>query len=236
MYTSTHPPASTVITNQLSPSSHSGGSAVPTYALPYTATFTPTDVREITLSTLITPDKMSARNIKKVKTIVETYYQIHTYNRSVMYACSQMSQDVWDMIETQGINAIINVGNVSRNINSIQEADHTWVLAEVSPGEWIAVETTGGYLVCSDPDTCASNNPRYYTGWNFKTPKELQDYLNNHLGCSEGYVPEMDNRCHLSCSVNTYCADNNSTCVEGQCIHCSPGYYFGTDFQCHVIL
>jgi hypothetical protein len=97
-----------------------------------------------------------------------------------MYACAQMSQDVWDMVETKGISAIINVGNVTQNINTIQEADHTWVLAEVSPGEYIALETTGGYLVCSDPSICAVNNPRYYIGWNFKTPKELQDYLNNH--------------------------------------------------------
>jgi hypothetical protein len=152
----------------------SGDIATPTSALPYTSTVVPTEVLEVS------PNSLSDRNIETIKNIVEAYHQTHTYNLSDMYACAQMSQDVWDMVETKGISAIINVGNVTQNINTIQEADHTWVLAEVSPGEYIALETTGGYLVCSDPSICAVNNPRYYIGWNFKTPKELQDYLNNH--------------------------------------------------------
>jgi len=31
-----------------------------------------------------------------------------------MYACAQMSQDVWDQVETAGITAVIKVGELSQ--------------------------------------------------------------------------------------------------------------------------
>ena len=173
--------------NQSSPQSNY---ATPTYIPISTPTYIPTSI------VTPTPETQRDRNIETIKNIVEEYHQTHTYNLPDMYACTQMSQDVWDMVETQGITAIIKVGNVNQNVNTIHEADHAWVLAEVSPNEWIAMETTAGYLVCSDPSICAINNPRYYTGWNFNTPKDLQDYMNNPSGCSAGYVLGNDNLCH----------------------------------------
>jgi hypothetical protein len=178
-----------------------------------------------------TPEWLRDQNIETAKTIVEEYHKTHTYSLPDMFVCAQMSQDVWDMVETRGINATIEVGSVDQNISSIQEADHAWVLAEVSPGEWIAVETTAGYLVCADPGICAVDNPRYYTGWSFNTPKALQDYLNNPP-CSAGYVLGSDNLCHQSCGGSAYCT-GNSVCVNGQCRGCNSGYVFGQDLQCH---
>jgi len=37
-----------------------------------------------------------------------------------------MAQDAWDMVETQGINATIEIGNVTRNITTVQESTHAW--------------------------------------------------------------------------------------------------------------
>ena len=61
-----------------------------------------------------------------------------------------MAIDVWNMVKTKGINAIIVVGNVEKDVTKIQEANHVWVSAETSPGKFIALETTGGFLACSD--------------------------------------------------------------------------------------
>jgi hypothetical protein len=95
-----------------------------------------------------------------------------------------MSQDVWDMVETKGINATIRVGNVMEKVSTINGADHAWVMAEVAPDQWVALETTRGLLVCPDPNYCAVNNPLYFYGWDFANPKELQDFLKTGEYCS----------------------------------------------------
>ena len=173
------------------------------------------------------------KNIKTIKNIVEEYHRTHTYSLADMYVCAQMAQDVWNMVETQKINAIIKVGTVDQDINTIQEANHAWVLAEVSPGEWLAMETTAGYLVCVDSSICAVNNPRYYKGWNFNNPKELQDYIDKiKHPCSAGYVLGTDNLCHQACGGSTYCT-GNSICINGQCRDCDSGYILGEDLKCH---
>lgn len=201
----------------------------PNYASP---TSTPTDVPVYVLP-IPAAGNMKDQNIQIIKKIVEEYHKTHTYNLPDMYACAQMSQDVWDMVETQNINAIIKVGRIDQDISKESDANHAWVLAETSPGEYIAMETTGGYLVCTDPSICAVNNPRYYFGWTYNTPKELQDYLKNPSGCSAGYVPGNDNLCHPACGANTYCTGND-VCVSGQCRGCSSGYILGQDLQCHL--
>jgi len=175
---------------------------------------------------------MKDQNIATIKNIIEQYHQTHTYNLTDMYACAQMAQDVWDMVETKGINASIEIGNISQDITRIQQSDHAWVLAEVSPGEWIAMETTGGYLVCNDTRICAVNNTRYYTGWTFNTPRELQTYMMNPSGCDAGYVLGTDDVCHPACGANTYCT-GNSVCVNQKCMTCRSGYVIGQDLQCH---
>jgi hypothetical protein len=201
-------------------------------------TFTPTPfpaeaVIPATSAVTPAPGNQRDRNILVIKNIVEEYHKTHTYNLPDMYACAQMSQDVWDMVETRGINATIGVGKIDGDITSIQDADHAWVLAEIAPGENIAMETTGGYLVCSFPGICAVNNPRYYKGWIFTTPKKLQDYLKNGP-CTPGYIPGNDSQCHPACGGDAYCTDN-AVCVNGECRGCDTGYVFGQDLQCHPV-
>jgi len=93
------------------------------------------------------------------------------------------------------------------------------------------METTGGYRVCDTPGICAVNNPLYYKGWNFNSPKELQDCLKNGP-CSAGYIVGSDNLCHPACGVSTSCTGND-VCINGQCHGCSTVYIFGEDLQCH---
>jgi len=62
------------------------------------------------------------------------------------------------------------VGNVEKDMRSLEEANHAWVLAEVAPGEWLAVEATGGFVVFQN------ENGRYYIGRIFSSPREFKEF------------------------------------------------------------
>src|SRR5208337_3349338 len=66
--------------------------------------------------TTSTPQSQYDKNMETLKGIVEEYHQTHTYTLADWYVCAQMAQDVWDMVETQGITAKIGVGNVSERV------------------------------------------------------------------------------------------------------------------------
>jgi hypothetical protein len=60
--------------------------------------------------------------------------------------------------------------NIS-NSSTIEGFNHAWVLAEVSPGSWLAIECTGGYIVYSD------ENEKYYQGLTFSNPRNYRSFL-----------------------------------------------------------
>jgi hypothetical protein len=53
----------------------------------------------------------------------------------------------------------------------IDNLTHAWVLAEVSPDFWLALECTGGYVVSSE------ENKSYYQGLTFSNPKNYRDFF-----------------------------------------------------------
>ena len=57
------------------------------------------------------------------------------------------------------------------NSDVIESFNHAWVLAEVSPGSWLAVECTGGYVVYSEEDK------NYYSGITFSNPRNYRNFL-----------------------------------------------------------
>jgi CheY-like chemotaxis protein len=193
-----------------------------------------------------TPTEMTlyAKNVEIVKGIAQEYQSTHTYlgvqtgQSGDMYVCIDMAKDVWNMIKTRGINAVVEVGNVGGNITTIQDVNHAWVLAEVGPMQWLAVETTGGFVVTKD------ENPRYYTGMQFDNPADMKEYIcgkdycwsntcvnDQCQGCNAGSVLGTDLQCHPECG-SIYCT-GNSVCVNGKCQECNPGYVLGTDNGCH---
>ena len=102
--------------------------------------------------------------------IVKYYHDTHEYSTIDLFTCSDMAGEVWNMLKTQGISAVIAVGNKDTAITDILQSNHAWVLAEVAPGEYLALETTGGFVV---PE---SENPLYYKGWTFDSPAELKKH------------------------------------------------------------
>jgi outer membrane murein-binding lipoprotein Lpp len=104
------------------------------------------------------------------RNIVRYYHETHVYSTYDYYVCSDMASDVWNMLKAQGIGAIIVVGDTEKAIGDIVQSNHAWVLAEVAPGQYLALATTGGFVVPKN------ENALYYQGWSFDTPKELKRY------------------------------------------------------------
>ncbi|MFC1990544.1 hypothetical protein ACFLU9_00125 [Chloroflexota bacterium] len=102
--------------------------------------------------------------------IVRYYHETHTYSIQDFYVCSDMAADVWNMLKAQGIGALIQIGNVKTGVSKITDCDHAWVLAEVSSGDYLALETTGGSVIQK------GENALYYKGWSFNNPKDLKRY------------------------------------------------------------
>ena len=102
--------------------------------------------------------------------IVKYYHETHVYSAYDLFVCSDMSAEVWNMLKAAGISSVIVVGNKDTAIGDILQSNHAWVLAEVSPDQYLALETTGGYAVT------ASEKPLYYRGWSFDSPADLKSY------------------------------------------------------------
>ncbi len=99
--------------------------------------------------------------------IVQNYQASHLYEEDV-YDCNNMASDVWNMLKAQGINAVIVVGSIEHLITDILQSDHAWVLAEVAPGEQLALDPTVGQTFTR------TANSRYFRGWSFATPADLK--------------------------------------------------------------
>jgi outer membrane murein-binding lipoprotein Lpp len=110
--------------------------------------------------------------LETVTNIIEFYHDTHAYSKPDLFVCSDMASEVWSMLKARGINARIVVGNIDVPIDDIVQSDHAWLLAEVDGGEYVALETTGGYVVYED------ENPLYYRGWYFNNPADMKSYNN----------------------------------------------------------
>jgi hypothetical protein len=136
-------------------------------------------------------ESQTDRNIRIANQIVADYHKSHTYTMNDYFVCADMASDVWDMLKTQGINAKIQVGRIDYPVTKITEANHAWVLAEVAPDQWLALETTGGFSVSY------KDKPLYYQGWPFYNPKQLKNYIQ--------YARQLDETSKkYSAAVNDY--------------------------------
>jgi CheY-like chemotaxis protein len=184
------------------------------------------------------------KNVAIVREIARGYHETHTYlgvqngQSTDVYVCIDMAKDVWNMIKTRGINAVIVIGNVKTTISTMSDVNHAWVIAEVGPMQWLAVETTSGYVVTRE------ENPLYYTGMQFETPVDMREYscgkgycwsntcVNDQCQeCSTGFILGTDLQCYPACGSG-YCT-GNSVCADGQCLRCEKGQVVGTDTRCH---
>jgi hypothetical protein len=116
--------------------------------------------------------------------ILTEYYKSHTSSISDFFVCADRAIDVWNLLDTQGINAKIQTGIVDKRVgfdgplDFIKKINHAWVLAQYAPLEWVALEITGGYFVYSeDEESALDKNDWYYSGFSFSNPNEFKAFL-----------------------------------------------------------
>jgi cell division protein FtsB len=102
--------------------------------------------------------------------VVRFYHETHVYSAYDLFVCSDMASEVWNMLKAIGIDSLIVVGRIDTPAADILQSTHAWVLAEVGPGQYLALETTGGFTVSQ------SENSLYYRGWSFQSPADLKSY------------------------------------------------------------
>ncbi|MFC1941664.1 hypothetical protein ACFLWU_00405 [Chloroflexota bacterium] len=149
---------------------------------------------------------VGATRAETAEKIVSYYHQTHVYSAYDLYVCGDMASDVWNMLKAQAINALIVVGNTDTAIGDILQSNHGWVLAEVAPGEYLALETTAGYTVP------ASQNALYYQGWYFNSPGDLKTY--NRL--FDEYNVRVDMRNQLAAEANEVREEHNRATSQAE--------------------
>jgi len=112
-------------------------------------------------------ESFEGRNVRISEEIVKKYHETHAKNGSEILECGDMACDVWEMLENEGIHAKIMIGSLDREVANISEADHAWVVAEIAPNKWLALDPTEGQ---------SATNPLYYIGWHFLTPTDFRRY------------------------------------------------------------
>jgi len=90
------------------------------------------------------------------------------------------------------------------NSSTIDNLTHAWVLAEVSPGNWLAIEYTGGYVVNSERDR------KYYSGLTFTNPKNYRSFLELYSNWKKQNKDYEEERLCCNKLLGTYNNENYS--------------------------
>lgn len=174
-----------------------------------------------------TVENQDDTNIRVLQKIVEDYHKIHTYTLEDYFVCADMAQDVWNIVETRGMRAVLVGGNIQDPDAGWKDYNHAWVIVEAAPRQWVALETTGGFLVFK------KDNPNYYRGTFFANPKDLKtdmdlrhDYNNELLRFApivkqynakvSEYNAELDAYHALVSAYNSKYSGQNLTAAEYQ--------------------
>ncbi|MDQ1255298.1 MAG: hypothetical protein QG646_4577 [Euryarchaeota archaeon] len=90
------------------------------------------------------------------------------------------------------------------NSDIIDNLTHAWVLAEVSPGYWLAVECTGGYIVYNEEDG------NYYHGLTFSNPKNYRSFLELYSNWKRQIKDYENERAYYNKLIDKYNSASNS--------------------------
>lgn len=169
---------------------------IPTDSQTSTPTPTPTQTTKSTLSE-------SQKKIIMIEKILDEYSQNHIYMSDDVFDCDNMAQDVWNIFKAKGINSKLVLGNVDHfGPLTLDYINHAWLIVEISPEEWIAIETTGGFVVYFE------DNDRYYKGYFFSNPKNYRDFLDLYEDYNYQYADYENERQYYNQLVEQYNSAN----------------------------
>ena len=145
----------------------------------------------------------SQKKIIIIEEILDEYSQNHIYVSDDVFDCDNMAQDVWNIFKAKGINSKLVLGNVDHfGPLTLDDVNHVWLIAEISPEEWLAIETTGGFVVYLE------DNDRYYQGYFFSNPKNYRDFLDLYEDYNYQYADYENERQYYNQLVELYNSAN----------------------------
>jgi hypothetical protein len=111
-------------------------------------------------------------NISVLEQIVEDFHKTNAIS-GISDICShaRLAQDLWGLVNAKGVRALLVGGDADNPAADWTNYDRTWVVAEVLPGQWVALDATMGTLVYRQ------DNPLYYTGIIFENPADMQTWI-----------------------------------------------------------
>lgn len=139
-----------------------------------------------TLSNFSEADEQVSEKISEIEKIASDYHKQHIYTEIDLFVCTDMSIEIWNLLKSKNISSKICVGNIetkpSNYSSYAQEIDmmnHAWVLAMASENSYVAIETTGGYIVYGYNEGLVSDNisSNYYNYPCFDTPRQFKSFL-----------------------------------------------------------
>jgi TPR repeat protein len=100
--------------------------------------------------------------------VVKKFASSHKYIPG-SFVCVDFAAGVRYELMERGINAKVRVGDMNREVGAIEQADHAWVMAEVTPGTWLAIEPQREIIY-------REKNASYYQGWDFDDNNSVLDH------------------------------------------------------------
>jgi len=140
-----------------------------------------------------------------IEEILDEYSQNHVYISDDVFDCDNMAQDLWNIFKAKGINSELVLGNINHfGPLTLDDCNHMWLLVEIERNEWLAVETTGGFIVYEE-------DSGYYTGYFFNNPKNYRDFARLYDDYNYQYADYENEREYYNQLVNIY---NNANYYE----------------------
>jgi len=101
------------------------------------------------------------------------YFETHTYIVG-QANYNDMVIDIWNMLQTEGITAIIVTGSHTILYESFRECDHAWILIYSSEGTSYALECTTSQVYTWEEAQNGSHLLQYWEGYMYAEPSDLR--------------------------------------------------------------
>lgn len=124
------------------------------------------DLKAVLANTPVTSRARYGAKEEICRAVVTNFVATHKYAPG-SFVCVEFAAGVWWELMRKGVNARVRIG--STDIASINSPNHAWVMAEMSPGIWIAIEPQKGIVY-------PEQGSLYYRGFDFAGDAEVRQH------------------------------------------------------------
>jgi len=113
----------------------------------------------------------------ELRQIADEYHKNHTYSMDDYFVCVDMALELANTLKTRTFNPVVVTGNPKVDtagmtpLQMMASFNHAWVMVEMAPGVYAAVEATGGFVA----DETQKDFEYYYQGLAFESPRQAKE-------------------------------------------------------------